>query len=478
MRSAITTENTTALGMIIAALGAAKDRPIVERRGRWYTGQNLLDRIYARAADLQSVGFRKSGMAVIIVSDNLIAIEQLLACWIIGGAGACVDFRTPPVRITESVAQLDASLVIGLKQLDGVAMHIQTVSPKIGDQQVQTSNVSPDSIAIHFASSGTTGPPRFTPSTQSRLGTNIKTTNQARDWDVPGAALSAISVGYSASCFLWLSKLSEGKPIVALDLVHRLSELDNSLKRPDVSEAGLAPAQIRKLLEIAQSNSQPTTHRYPQLTNLCSVGGPANQAEKHGAVMRLSKSYRMTYSAVGIGKIARILGVDIEQKPASVGRPEAHLDVRIYDGDRLCGVGEIGEISVSNDVFDDKRPGDMGYFDADGYLYITGRVQGLLCRNGVNFNAQRLIEAVLDHDMIANAEVVSKPDRDQGDIVYLVVEARQSDVASIWTAVRKRIPVAEHPDHIIAVDAIPITASLKNDLPALRSIIQELGDDH
>ena len=80
--------------------------------------------------------------------------------------------------------------------------------------------------------------------------------------------------------------------------------------------------------------------------------------------------------------------------------------------------------------------------------------------------------------MIANAEVVSKPDRDQGDIVYLVVEARQSDVASIWTAVRKRIPVAEHPDHIIAVDAIPITASLKNDLPALRSIIQELGDDH
>jgi long-chain acyl-CoA synthetase len=458
--------------MIHRALRDAKDKPVVERRGRWYSGHDVLGRIHARAADLEIAGLKSDDTVLIVVSDNLIAIEQLLACWIIGASAAFADFRTPPARILHSATQLSACVIIGLKEIEGVSMHIQPSDLPMHDAPFGEILNLPDSDAIHFSSSGTTGPARFAPSTQLKLATGVRISDETRDWPVDGAALSAISVAYSASCYLWLIKLSSGQPIVTLDLVHRLSELDNSLRRPDVSEAGLAPAQIRRLLEIEDNGDEP--YRYPQLANLCSVGGPVDPKEAQSAVRRLCPNYRMTYSAVGIGKIARIVGDEVIKKPRSVGRPEENLDVLIYDGDRVCAVGEIGEISITHASFTDKRPGDLGYIDADGYLYVTGRVQGFLSRNGVNFNAQRLIQAALEYGAISNAEVVSEPDRDQGDVVYLVIEADESDIAQVWQSIRKHLPIAEHPDHIVAIKTIPVTPSLKNDLPAVRSIV--LGD--
>jgi acyl-coenzyme A synthetase/AMP-(fatty) acid ligase len=465
---------TTALGLIHSALQQAHDRPMVERRGQWYLGQDLLDRIYARAADLKVSGLKPDDVALIVVSDNLIAFEQLLACWMLGASAAFVDFRTPPARISHSATQLAAQVIIGLKGIDGIKMHIQPGNPDMEHAPIGDMPDRPDSNAIHFSSSGTTGPPRFTPSTHSKLASGIINNDKARDWPIDGAAISAISLAYSASCYLWLIKLASGQPIVTLDIVHRLSELDNSLKRPDVSEAGLAPAQIRRLLEIKDTDDQ--QHRYPQLVILATVGGPSHPKEAQDTVTRLCPNFRMIYSAVGIGRIARIVGEEIIQKPASVGRVMSDLDVKIYDGDRVCAAGEVGEISISHALFTDKRPGDMGYFDDDGYLYITGRVQGLLCRNGVNFNAQRITQAAMDHHGVSNAEVVSKPDSDQGDIVYLVIEADEGDIETVRQSMRKHLPIAEHPDHIVAMHAIPVTASLKNDLPAIRSIV--LGEHH
>jgi acyl-coenzyme A synthetase/AMP-(fatty) acid ligase len=467
----------TALGMIIDALIDAKDRPIVERRGQWHTAREILNRVYARAMDLKSAGQQPSQTALIVVSDNFFAIEQLLACWLNGAAGAFVDFRTPPARVLQAFQQLDADIIIGMKPINGVSVHLQCANPILIDFPSGELQEYPDSVAIYASSSGTTGPPRFTQRTQSKLATRLAMATETRDWDGSGAALSALSVAYSASSFRWLWKLSEGGATVALDLVHRLSELNDSLKREDVSETGLAPSQIRRLLEIEDDADKTSSPRYPQLTHLRSIGGPANPKEKHAAVKRLSKSYQMTYSAVGVGVIARIIGDEIAHKPASVGRPVATLRVQIIDGDRECAVGEVGEVSISDNECNNSRPGDMGYFDEDGYLYITGRVQGLLCRNGVNFNSQRLVQAALQHATISNAEVVSKLDADQGDIVYLVIEGQKVQIKDVWREIRKNLPVSEQPDHIVTVDRIPTTASLKNDLVAVRALISESSHD-
>lgn len=188
-------------------------------------------------------------------------------------------------------------------------------------------------------------------------------------------------------------------------------------------------------------------------------------------MQRLSPAYVMTYSCVGIGLISRITGPEILTRPASCGRPVLPVTVEICDQDRPCAVGEVGEIVVSNAALSTFRPGDMGWVDAEGYLYVTGRKQGLLCRNGVSFRAERLIDQALAFPQVTEAAVLALPDADHGDAIHLVVEAPAAIASALDDHLRRALPLAERPDRLHLRTALPLTAAGKVNLPLLRETL-------
>lgn len=476
---------TTALTAILNALSGAGSAPIVSFRGQSLSGDDVLARIRARAADLHGAGLGVGDTALIVVSDNLTAIEQLLALWWLGAAGCLVDFRATPQRIAEWCDRLGPRLVLGARPMAGVALHLQPHGLQTGAEGLPEPVADPDLRALYRSSSGSTGLPSLHPVAQGPLLASLQEmVGWAGEWGVwpegvpCPATLGAVSVGYAASAYQWLRNLLAAKPIVALDLVYGLNELDHALQRPDVTEAALPPAILRRLAALSGDRLP----RYPNLRRLISVGGPALAADKLAAVTRLSPSYVMTYSCVGVGLIARITGPEVLARPDSCGRPLPPVVVEIRNGDRLCPIGEIGEIVVTAAHVTAIRPGDMGWLDAEGYLYVTGRKQGLLCRNGVNFSAERLTEAALGFAKVQEAAVIALPDADGGDEIHLVVQAPDHLAPDDLTPhlaqhLRQCLPASEQPDHLHLWPRLPLTAAGKVDQRALAQWMKEPGND-
>ncbi len=187
--------------------------------------------------------------------------------------------------------------------------------------------------------------------------------------------------------------------------------------------------------------------------------------------------------------------VDGEKKIGSIGIPFPYTDVKILqdgpDGPKECAVDEIGEICVSNPgVFagntyteTDKnenlyhydkylRTGDLGRFDEDGYLWITGRAKDLIIRGGHNIDPAEIEEALLGHEAVAFAGAIGQPDAHSGEVPCAFVELVEG--ASVTEEVLMefcKVHVHERaaqPKHMTILTELPKTAVGKVFKPDLR----------
>ncbi len=187
--------------------------------------------------------------------------------------------------------------------------------------------------------------------------------------------------------------------------------------------------------------------------------------------------------------------VDGEKKIGSIGIPFPYTDVKILqdtpDGPKECGTDEIGEICISNPgVFagntyteTDKntnlyhfdkylRTGDLGRFDEDGYLWITGRAKDLIIRGGHNIDPAEIEEALLGHNAVAFAGAIGQPDAHSGEVPCAFVElvegasATESELLEYCKVhVHER---AAQPKHMTILPELPKTAVGKVFKPELR----------
>lgn len=138
----------------------------------------------------------------------------------------------------------------------------------------------------------------------------------------------------------------------------------------------------------------------------------------------------------------------------SVGKPAPGSKMRlINDQGNDCATGEIGEIyflpdkgrnstyeyigAQAKSVGDWETFGDLGYLDADGYLYIADRRTDMIVSGGANiFPAE--VEAVLDqHPDVVSSIVIGLPDADLGQRAHAIVQlAQRTDVRTDADALR------------------------------------------
>src|SRR5262249_47438679 len=125
----------------------------------------------------------------------------------------------------------------------------------------------------------------------------------------------------------------------------------------------------------------------------------------------------------------------------SVGVPRTDAGVRVVDGDgKEVSAGDVGEVLVRGDVVMAgywNQPdataealrngwlhtGDIGSFDADGYLTLRDRSKDLIISGGMNIYPREVEEALLRHPGVRAAAVVGRPDSKFGEAVVAFVVA-------------------------------------------------------
>ncbi len=133
------------------------------------------------------------------------------------------------------------------------------------------------------------------------------------------------------------------------------------------------------------------------LTNVI-VGGAALRTEVAEAFQEFGINM---YQGYGLTECAPLISANYPKgnKFASVGKPVSYMDVKIEDGEILVkgpGVmlGYYKNPEATAEAFTEDgylRTGDLGYFDKDGYLYITGRSKNLIILdNGKNIYPEEL----------------------------------------------------------------------------------------
>lgn len=117
--------------------------------------------------------------------------------------------------------------------------------------------------------------------------------------------------------------------------------------------------------------------------------------------------------------------------------------------------------------------GDLGAFDADGYLWITGRSKDLIIRGGHNIDPQSIEDALLQHPDVEQAAAVGMPDARVGELPVAFIELRPGadvDMAALRAFCAERLPEPAATPVWIRPLALPRTAMNKVFKPELRRI--------
>jgi long-chain acyl-CoA synthetase len=168
----------------------------------------------------------------------------------------------------------------------------------------------------------------------------------------------------------------------------------------------------------------------------------------------------------------------------SAGKPYPWVEMKAVDpaSGRDCGPGEVGEIwirSVQNSPGYWRKPadtaaafdpdgwlhtGDAGYFDEDGYLFLTDRIKDMIVTGAENVYPVEVESALSEHPEVADVAVIGVPDEKWGEAVKaVVVRAPGSELteAELLAWSKDRIAGFKRPRSVDFVDELPRNPSGK-----------------
>ncbi|WP_043357791.1 class I adenylate-forming enzyme family protein [Cupriavidus basilensis] len=447
------------------AVAAHPDRAFLIDGKRTLTYRDVQDASLGVAAGLQAIGFGEGARgAVLSVNDSsaIVCILGLLrsgVVWLPVNPRNAICENTRALQIFKcNVLFFHSSFLELLPQILSGAPCIQSVIcidrddtdyPRMGSwmpsQQPAYRSLppDPDRLAAISVTSGTTGKPKGVMLTERNFVAFTLGYAQLLHEDTPPVFLAAAPITHVAGrmCF---PVMHLGGTVVLLPSAEPQAIL-KAIQHYKITRLFLPPTAIYNLLD--QPNVRAIDYsslKYfvfggapmaiARLKEAIDVFGPV-MTQGYGqteAPMLIAQMYPQDYFVSGeIAPDSRLM---------SCGRPTAAADVAIMDeGGNVLPPGMEGEIVVrgafvmsgyENDLaataevsaFGWHHTGDIGCFDADGFLFIVDRKKDMIISGGFNVYPAEIERVLLDQPGVQDCAVIGVPDAKWGEAVKAVVQ--------------------------------------------------------
>jgi fatty-acyl-CoA synthase len=353
-----------------------------------------------------------------------------------------------------------------------------------------------DDLAMVVGTGGTTGRPKGVMLTGRNLETMTALTLMSYPWPERGGrpvylALAPLTHAAGVLCF---PVLCRGGEIVVMRTPDVGTFLD-LLESHHVTHTFLPPTLVYMVLD------HPTLDERDLSSLLCFWYGaaPMSTTRLEEALRRVGPVMAQLFGQTEAPMMVTTMapadhftadGAIARDRLGSAGRATPLTTVAIMGDDgRLLPRGERGEIVVRGSLVmrgylhDEAataeasahgwhHTGDIGYLDADDFLFIVDRAKDMVITGGFNVYSTEVEQAVMAHPAVADCAVVGLPDEKWGERLTAVVQLRPEaslEVDELTAFVKQRLGSVKTPKQVEVWDDLPrskVGKVLKTDVKA------------
>jgi len=242
-----------------------------------------------------------------------------------------------------------------------------------------------------------------------------------------------------------------------------------------ITHAYMVPTMFARMLKLPEHVKR--RHDTSSMRFVISMGSPCAPDIKRAMIDWWGPVIHESYAASELGVVTFIRAEEALAKPGAAGRAAGEAQLRILDaGGRELPAGETGLIYarqpampdftyINNDASRREMEldgllclGDMGYLDADGYLYICDRAVDMVISGGVNIYPAEIEAVLVGMPGVADCAVFGIPDAEFGESLAAAVQLLPGaalDAMQVQAWLRERIAGYKVPRTIAFHTALP-----------------------
>ncbi|MBL8267315.1 class I adenylate-forming enzyme family protein [Steroidobacter sp.] len=416
------------------------------------------------------LGALRAGVAVAPLSPSSTAAALVT---MLADSGARILFLDEAIASALATVALPSGLqLVRLDAAPGVRSLEAWLAPAGG---VPTPvSIAPDAPFNIIYSSGTTGAPKGIVQPHSMRWSHVR---RARNFAYDREAVTICSTPLYSNTTLvsFFPALAGGGAVVLMAKFDGGKFLEMS-QRHRVSHAMLVPVQYQRLMDRADFDSYDLgSYRMKFCTS-----APFAPALKANILKRWPGGLIEYYGMTEGGGTCMLLAHQFPDKLHTVGQPVPGHDIRLIDEQgKEVARGEIGEVvgrspammkeyfnqpgkTAEAEWFDGDgnrfiRTGDVGRFDAEGFLTLMDRRKDMIISGGFNIYPSDLEAVLLQNPAVRDAAVVGVPSREWGEtpVAFVVIKAESAATAAdIKQWVNERVGKTQR------LSAVELTAEL------------------
>lgn len=414
--------------------------------------------VSARRSELERAGVSPRDFVVVACGETRATLVSILATWQCGAVVVPVDPHAPP----RSKERIEAR-VRGRKSDDARA-------------------------ALLLFTSGSSGEPKGVLLGAPGLLHNVEAILEY----LP--VVAAARIGLSSPLFYSygllgqaVTTLAAGATLVDLVSMPSAAEQIELARRADVRGISSVPTHLRKLAFLLEEKKE----TLPLL--FCGVAGASLDAATFALLSRTfagceffhqygltEASPRVTaisnrderFASGSAGKPLRGMRLEIRGEDGHAVSPGTEGDLHVHSPSVMLGYegdATATEAAIGADGF--LCTGDRGHVDAEGYLFLAGRSDGVVKCGGERVGLESVAAVIRTLPGVREAAVVGVPHPELGHALVAFVEP-ELPIAPLRAELRTLLSPAQRPSRVIALAALPRTPNGKLALSAMKDLAQ------